>query len=143
MTPLHEFGIIIFAQVTVTTLIAALLSAAAYRHATARHTIGSAALLLVLASPVLALTLPRPAWWAVLTSRPHSEQSPALTADSPVPPGQVIVGTIEGTAPLVSDESESHPERLPSTGAAHSAAHQAVQVMNVPTPAGVEDPATS
>jgi beta-lactamase regulating signal transducer with metallopeptidase domain/protocatechuate 3,4-dioxygenase beta subunit len=143
MTPLHEFGIIVFAQVTVTTFIAALLCAAAHRHATARHTIGTLALLLVLASPVLALTLPRPAWWAVLTSWPHSEQSPALASDSPVPPGRVIDGTIEGTAPLVSDESESHPERLPSTGAAHSAVHQAVLVMNVPTPAGVEHPATS
>jgi beta-lactamase regulating signal transducer with metallopeptidase domain len=141
MTPLHEFGIIIFAQVTVTTLIAALLSAAAYRHATARHTIGTAALLLVLVSPVLALTLPRPAWWAVLTSRPHSEQSPALAADSPVPPGQVTVGTIEGAAPLVWDESEPRPERLAATGEAHSAAHQAVQVMNVSTPASARHPA--
>jgi beta-lactamase regulating signal transducer with metallopeptidase domain len=135
MTPLHEFGIIIFAQVTVTTFIAALLCAAAHRHAAARHTIGTLALLLVLASPVLALTLPRPAWWAVLTSRPHSEQSPALSADSPVPPGRVIVGTIEGTGLLGLDESESHPERLTATSEARAAAQQAVHAMNVPTPA--------
>jgi hypothetical protein len=122
MTPLHEFGIIIFAQVTVTTFLAALLCAAAHRHATARHTIGIVALLLVLASPAFALTLPRPAWWAVLTSRPQSEQSPALASDSPVPPGRVIVGTIESTSPLVSEQSESHPERLTSTGAARSIA---------------------
>lgn len=51
MTPLHEFGIIMFAQVTVITFVTALLCAAAGRHATARHTIGTLALLLVLASP--------------------------------------------------------------------------------------------
>ena len=37
MTPLHEFCIIIVAQVTATTFIAALLCAAAYRHAVLQH----------------------------------------------------------------------------------------------------------
>jgi beta-lactamase regulating signal transducer with metallopeptidase domain len=141
MTPLHEFCIIIVAQVTVTTFIAALLCAAAYRHATTRHTIGIVALLLVLASPVLALTLPRPTWWTLLTSRPHSEQSSLPVSDSPMPPGRVTVAAVDGPSQLPWDDSESHPERLPSTGVARSAALQAVQATNAPTPAGVEHPA--
>ena len=110
MNRFHEFGIIIFAQVTVITFVAALLSGAAQRHATIRHAIGLVALILVLASPGLAFTLPQPAWWTALYSRPHREQSAVVTPESRLPADPTTIATVDGPSDVLRDQSKALPE---------------------------------
>jgi beta-lactamase regulating signal transducer with metallopeptidase domain len=141
MNRLHEFGIIIIAHVTVITCIGALLSGAAQRHATIRHAIGFLALLLVLASPALALILPQPAWWNALTSRPHREQSAVLTPESSLPADPTTVATINGPTHPLADQSESLPEELASKSEPTPASRRVAQALLEPAPASIGRPA--
>ncbi len=78
MNAFHSFGLTVLGQVTAITFVAAIAIALAGRRAAARHAIAVVALAFILASPVLAMLLPRARWLgssALLDE--HVESSPA------------------------------------------------------------------
>jgi beta-lactamase regulating signal transducer with metallopeptidase domain len=113
MNRFHEFCIVVFAQLTGIMLAAALLACMTRRHAANRHAIGLIALVLTLASPALALALPRPAWWDVLTS-PSDRVHASVGAPEPHWPTEpTIVAPAEGPSDPVQEEPRLASE--PST----------------------------
>ena len=65
MNAWHSFAILVLVQVTAITFGGAVAMAFARRRAALQHGIGVLALSFLMASPAIALLLPRPAWLAV------------------------------------------------------------------------------
>ncbi len=140
MNRFHEFGIVIFAQLTGITLAAALLAGLARRHAANRHAIGLIALVLTLASPALALALPRPAWWNVLTSPTERVRASADAPESEWPTEPTFVAPAEGSFDPVPEEP--HVTSAPSNARLDSRpAPIPVPLAREPVPARLPAPA--
>jgi len=87
----HAFELTAIAQVTILTLAAIGLIGAFHRQAAMRHAIGVTGLFLVLASPLLALALPRPFWLLAQEARSATLEAARLLSPEATSAGRVVV----------------------------------------------------
>ncbi|MEW4561192.1 carboxypeptidase regulatory-like domain-containing protein [Bremerella sp. JC770] len=124
-----ECTLLIVAQVTVVSFLALILSVVQRHHPARRHLVGAAGLALVLAVPLLAVTLPQVNWWRLQsqTAQPMSgnvvlDDSPRLVAipheaSAPLPPSITLPETAAADAPTPKANPVDQPSGQPAASA--------------------------
>ncbi len=105
-----------------------------------RHTIGLVALLLLFASPVLALILPQYAFVSALTLRPYPDRASAVTSVLRLPGHRMTAATIDADADLESDQSQTHSDKPVLTSDPHLLMPRRARIPGESAPCAPIDP---
>lgn len=142
MNAAFDFGVATLAQVTVVTLVAAVLMTFRATSAPTRHAIGVSALALILASPGIVAGLPKGIWFPTLTEHAVQRVEPVVEAsavrvEGPVLPRPDVIPPVVSPRELVEDVAPVGPvtprERLVAepSNAGHRAAPSRWQAVSL------------